>query len=120
MVMSSLLVVDDDETVRESVAAVLSAFGYGVIQAKDGLEAILLYRGMSASISLIIMDVVMPRMDGIAAARVIKEMNPFAKIILMSGYSEQPPMEVKPDGFIPKPFKSKNLRVIVEQVLQMA
>jgi len=116
--VGKLLVVDDDELMRECVTAMLTALGYEVIQAKDGLEALLVYQAMRDNIALIIMDIVMPRMDGIAATKVIKAADPSAKVILMSGHSECDPSEAKADAFLPKPFSSKTLRDTVEQILK--
>lgn len=117
--MCLLLVVDDDDLVRESVAAILASFGHDIIRASDGLEALTVYTAKHPSIDLIIMDIVMPKMDGIAAARAIKEIYPSARIILMSGHSDQCcPAEA--DAFLPKPFPSKTLYDTVEQVLRAA
>jgi len=118
--MCLMLVVDDEELVRESVSAILSSLGHEILQANDGLEALRIYRSMQGEISLIIMDVVMPRMDGIAASKIIKTVNPSAKVILMSGYSEQFVADGSPDAFLPKPFRSKDLTVTIERVLKMA
>ena len=117
--MGKLLVIEDDENLRESMVALLSAFGHEVIQAKDGLEGLMIYRIMSDDIALTIMDMEMPKMDGSAATRVIKEVKPSAKIILMTERSEQSPSDLKPDGFLYKPFKSQHLRKTVEEVLKL-
>jgi len=117
--VGKLLVVDDEAMIRESVAAILASFGFEVIEARDGLDALLIFQAKRAEIMLIIMDVSMPRMDGIAAANVIKAADPTAKVILMTGFTEIPlPVEV--DAILPKPFKSRVLRDTVAQVLKMA
>ena len=87
--MCLLLVVDDDDLVRESLAALLSLLGHDIIQARDGLEAAIIYLSKHDKIHLIIMDTVMPKMDGIAATKVIKKDHPSAKVILMTGKSDQ-------------------------------
>jgi len=116
--MSKLLVVDDDEMMRECVATILSAHGYEVVEAKDGLEALLVFQTLRDEIPLIIMDVMMPRMDGIAATAAIKESDPFVKILLMSGHSENDPAQTKADAFLPKPFLSKELLAMIDKLLQ--
>ena len=98
--MGKLLVVDDDEMVRVFVTAILATLGYDIVEAKDGLEALLVYQAMRSEISLIIMDIMMPRMDGIAATKVIKATDPSTKVILMSGHSEHDPAEAKADGLV--------------------
>jgi len=104
--------------VRVCVTAILAGLGYKIIEAKDGLEALLVYQAQRDDISLIIMDVMMPRMDGIAATKVIKVSNPSAKVILMSGHSEHDSAEAKADAFIHKPFTSKDLLETVQKVIQ--
>ena len=117
--MCLMLVVDDNDFVRECVAAILASLGHKIIYAVDGLEALTIYKAMYPMIRLVIMDIAMPKMDGIAATRAIKEAYPNAKVILMSGYADQLcPAEA--DAFLPKPFRSKTLCEIVEQVLKMA
>ncbi len=116
--MRKILVVDDDDLVRLSVTAILAATGYEVVEAKDGLEALQLHKKLGSKIVLVIMDILMPRLDGISAAQMIKEIDPSAKVILMSGYSEQLPSDAKVDAFLPKPFRSKELLRTIQQVLQ--
>ena len=114
-----MLVVDDDDLVREAVAAILASLGHEVIHARDGLEALTVYNAKYLEINLVIMDIVMPNMDGIAATRAIKDVHPSAKIILMSGYADQLcPAEA--DAFLPKPFMCRTFCETVEQVLKKA
>jgi YesN/AraC family two-component response regulator len=115
-----MLVADDEEMVRVSVAAILSIFGHEVLLAKDGVEALLIFQSRHREISIVLMDITMPQMDGVAAANKIKLINPSVKVILMSGYSEQLVTEGTTDAFLPKPFRSKDLNETVEHVLKMA
>jgi CheY-like chemotaxis protein len=117
IVMVKLLVVNDDEMMRICVTAILNALGYEVVEAKDGLEALLIYRARRAEISLIIMEIMMPRMDGIAATKVIKATEPTAKVILM-GHPGHDLLEVPADAFIYKPFNARDLKEAVRRVLQ--
>jgi len=118
MTLCLLLVVDDDEILRESVAAILSTLGHEIIHARDGLEALLIYKARHDKIHLVLMDIVMPKMDGITAAKAIKDAHPFAKIILMSGNPDK--TSAQADAFLSKPFRSKDLFAIVQQTLQIA
>jgi two-component system chemotaxis response regulator CheY len=115
--MRKLLVVDDDEMVRTCVTACLTALGYEVIQAENGLDAIDKYSSMGGEISLVIMDATMPKLDGINATRKIKELNPTSKVILMSGSAERPLTEVNPDAFLSKPFGGKELYQAIRHIL---
>lgn len=114
--MCLLLVVDDDDALREAMAAILAALGHDVLHARDGLEALHIHKAKHDQIHLILMDIKMPKMDGIAATKVIKETYPSAKIILMSGNPEHVPVEA--DAFLSKPFRSKDLFQIVHQTLE--
>jgi len=118
-VMGLLLIVDDDDLVRESVAAILANLGHDTLQAKDGLEAVQVFAARHREIHLVIMDVVMPNMDGIAATRAIMDAHPSAKIILMSGHSDQ---TIPPEAaaFLSKPFRSRTLGETVERILKRA
>jgi two-component system, cell cycle sensor histidine kinase and response regulator CckA len=112
-----LLVVIEDEMMRICVTAILDALGYEIVEAKDGLEALLIYRARRAEIALIIMEIIMPRMDGIATTKVIKATDPTAKVILM-GHPDHDLSEVPADTFIYKPFKAMDLKEAVRKVLQ--
>lgn len=116
--MSKLLIVDDDEMMRVCMVAILTSQGYEVVEAADGLEALMVFQTMRSEIPLIIMDVMMPRMDGIAAATAIKESDPSVKIILMSGHSENDPAQSKADAFLPKPFLTRELMAVIDRLLQ--
>jgi len=116
--MSKLLVVDDDEMMRICVATILSTQGYEVVEAKDGVEALQVFQAMRGEIPLIIMDVMMPRMDGITATRAIKESDPSTKVILMSGHSENDPLQSKADAFLAKPFLCKELMAVIDRLLR--
>jgi CheY-like chemotaxis protein len=116
--MSKLLVVDDDETVRESLREMLVSLKFDIVEAADGVEALLVYQAFRSEIQLVIMDIVMPRMDGIAATKAIKETNPYAKVILISAYSDKIPSSARPSAFLLKPFSRKDLCDIVQLVLK--
>ncbi len=115
--MVKLLVVNDNEMMRICVTAILDALGYEIIEAKDGLEALLIYRARRAEIALIIMEIIMPRMDGIAATKVIKATDPTAKVILI-GHPDHGLSEVPANAFIYKPFKAMDLKEAVRKILQ--
>ena len=114
--MGKLMIVDDNELIRESVAAVFFASGYDVVKVNNGLDALVSYEETFAEIKLVLMDVEMPRLDGISATKGIKIINPRAKVILMSGHTDQiPPCA---DAFLTKPFRSRDLLETIQLVLQ--
>ncbi|QDT09284.1 ATP-binding protein [Stieleria marina] len=90
-----ILLVDDEEIVRESFKELLMIAGYRVLTASNGVEALQQYQVHSDEISLVVSDTVMPEMDGVAMVDSILKTNEHAKIILLSGYSLSPPSFIK-------------------------
>jgi two-component system, cell cycle sensor histidine kinase and response regulator CckA len=117
-----VLMVDDEEIVRKVAKAALEMRGYGVILAADGLEAVKVFRQMSDSISLVILDLTMPLMGGEETLRHIRDIRPEVTVMLSSGYTETDAMRrFSADGlagFIQKPYTSARLRERVDAVLQ--
>lgn len=113
--MATILVADDEEAVRQLVAAVLQSAGHQVLTAANGLEAVALYRSYADRIGLVITDVRMPVMDGIQAFYRIRETRPDAKVIVMSGDSgDRSPGDAL---FLSKPFTLDGLRQAVAKAL---
>jgi two-component system cell cycle sensor histidine kinase/response regulator CckA len=117
----TVLVVDDDDMVRDVGEQMLKAFGYGVLVARNGKEAIRLCKASKERIDMIILDMIMPEMGGGEAFDGIKEINPKAKVLLWSGYSPNGQiseiLERGCDGFIQKPFSAKELSQKIRQIL---
>jgi CheY-like chemotaxis protein len=80
-----VLLVDDEEAVRKITEQTLQAFGYRVLTANDGAEAVALYAQHRQAVELVLTDMMMPVMDGVAAIEAIKRMNPDVKIVAASG-----------------------------------
>ena len=80
-----VLVVDDDATVRMITQQTLEAFGYQVLIAEDGAEAVARYVQHSSAIAAILLDMMMPVMDGMATIETLLQINPQVKIIASSG-----------------------------------
>lgn len=83
----TVLLVDDDAGVRESIRNVLEFAGYKVIEASDGIEALEIYKNKMDEISLIITDLIMPRMNGKVLYDKIMELNPSQRIVFISGHT---------------------------------
>lgn len=99
----TILFVDDEKQLRDLISALLTKCGYTVILAEDGHEATELFELCKGKIHLVVMDIVMPRKDGISAFRDMVSVCPESKIILMSGYQPShlnlentPPIMQKP------------------------
>ena len=112
-----ILLVDDQEPVREVARDMLEALGYEVITAADGLEGISRYRELFREIDLVILDMVMPNLSGGDCFRRMKEINPKARVVLSSGYSMDGSIQdVMNEGilaFIQKPYRLEELSCVV-------
>nr|WP_320134043.1 PAS domain S-box protein [uncultured Holophaga sp.] len=113
-----ILVVDDEAVLRESTAELLHELGYRVEMVENGREAVDFYRSHPGGVSLVLMDMTMPVMGGRDAFLALREMDPEAKVILMSGYSELDVTQAFRSGelsaFLPKPFRLTELAQVVE------
>ncbi len=109
----TILVVDDEQMVLKFVEFYLKDLGYNIMTAKDGEEAVNLYKQHIDTIKAVIMDVVMPNKDGIVAYEDLKKINPDANIFLMSGNPNSRSLFDKlPDiPFIPKPFNPYDIAI---------
>jgi PAS domain S-box-containing protein len=115
-----ILVVDDEASVRELVTAVLGRYGYRVLVAGNGIEAMALYTPRSAEIGLVITDVSMPEMGGGDLAIALSRLNPAVKILFMSGVGGALASEdnVPPGApLLVKPFAVDKLALAVRDAL---
>ncbi|RUM88209.1 MAG: hypothetical protein DSZ23_04735 [Thermodesulfatator sp.] len=118
----TILIADDEELVRDLACEILRPYGYRTIMAKNGKEAVSIYRSLFPEIRLVIMDVVMPEMDGIQAAKEILKSDPGARILFCSGYSsgaDLPEIQHRQPStmFIKKPFNPESLLKAVRRSL---
>ena len=115
----TILLVDDEQYVRELGEKVLTFHGYNVLLAKDGLEAIHIYQSAKDSIDLVILDLMMPNLSGRDAYKRLKEINPAVKVIICSGYGlDHEAMKELQGGvcsFIQKPYNLEQLAQAVRK-----
>ena len=115
-----ILVVEDAESIRKMVCAMLGAAGYRCLEAADGEEAYRMVAGAPNAIDLILTDVMMPKMGGPELARRVGNLRPQLRVVFMSGYSEDPvvrSIERSASLFLPKPFTAAALMDKVRQSL---
>ena len=117
---TTVLLVEDEDALRRVVRRMLESSGHRVVAAASAEEALTVFAREGASIDLVLTDLVMPGMDGIAlAARLTQERN--VKVLFMSGYSEHAALRkttLSPGvNFLQKPFAAADLRAILERVL---
>lgn len=116
-----ILVVDDEAGVREATKTSLETFNYKVVTASDGIEAIATYAEHRDRIDLILIDMLMPAMDGITTIRTIQKLNPQTKIIATSGLAAQDKFhgmtDIEVQAFLAKPYTAQELLQTMKQVL---
>ena len=117
-----ILVVDDEESIREITRGTLETFGYKVLTASDGTEALALYADKKNEIAVVLTDMVMPFMDGPATIRALQRMNPNVRIIAASGLgAAHRGGEGALEGvavFLNKPYTAEKLLKTLAQVLR--
>jgi two-component system cell cycle sensor histidine kinase/response regulator CckA len=113
-----ILIADDEPEMLKLLETVLKDLGYSVISATNGIEAV---ECAAEDVRLIILDMIMPEMDGVAALRAIRQKTPNVKVLVSSGYTspEKAPIleALGIDGFVQKPFEVVKLAAIVRDVL---
>jgi len=119
---NTVLVVEDEESIRKFACAVLGGYGYPVLAARDGEDALRIMGEFEGEISLLLTDVVMPRMGGRELFDRIRERNPAIKVLFMSGYTDDAIVHhgaLDPGtAFLQKPFSAISLARKVKEVLE--
>ncbi|MBI3675940.1 MAG: response regulator [Proteobacteria bacterium] len=117
----TILLVEDEESVRTFAARALKLRGYNVLEAAGGEDALEIVKSATSPIHLLITDVVMPNMDGPTLVRAVKRLRPEMAVIFMSGYAEEAfrrnDEKAEELHFLPKPFGLKQLAAKVKDVL---
>ena len=118
----TVLVVDDEETVRATSARILSRCGFEVVLAVDGREAVEKFKLRPQDFRFVLLDLTMPQMNGVEAFGQMKLLRPDVPVLLMSGYNEQAAVERFAGrglaGFIQKPFQMQTLLDRVRTILK--
>jgi PAS domain S-box-containing protein len=116
-----ILVIDDEDSVRRITQQTLKAFGYEVILASDGTEAVGIYAKRSNDIAAVLTDMTMPIMDGPATIQVLKRLNPEVRIIAASGLTNTGKAQASALGvthFLPKPYTAEALLRTLSRILE--
>ena len=117
----TILLAEDDAAVRSFARRVLEGAGYHVLEAQDGEEALAIYAGNGVKADLALLDVVMPRKNGLATYEAIRALNPQARVLFASGYSDNALQEVHIplDGqqLVLKPYNPADLLRRVREIL---
>ncbi len=117
----TVLVIDDEDVVRTVAQRTLEDCGYTVLTTSDGESGVRTFVDLADRISLVILDMTMPRISGIETLKLLRQADPDITVILSSGYSEQVARNHfagQPiSGFLPKPYKPSELLVKVREIL---
>ncbi len=118
----TILVVEDEDPLRNIAKEILTDLGYTVIEASDGKEALRICGDRSAKIDLIFTDVVMPKMNGLELKKHLRKLQPRIKILFTSGYESKRVMLEKTNrihqkNFIAKPYESMDLSKKIREIL---
>ena len=118
--VETILVVDDEEYIRDLVKRILSRAGYTVLEAANGEEAVEVYKRDLKSISMVILDLVMPEMGGKRCLDELVRVDPGVRVIVMTGFSaDQVDANLRKTvrGFLTKPPDMRRLVEMVQDVL---
>lgn len=121
MIQNSILVVDDEERMRKLIKDFLTAKGYIILEAEDGEKALEIFENNKNKISLILLDIMMPKLDGWSVLRQIRQESKVPVIMLTARGEEQDELfgfELGVDEYISKPFSPKILVARVDAILR--
>lgn len=117
----TVLLVEDEAALREITKEALETYGYRVLTANDGTEAVSLYVSNKDQIALVLCDLSMPSMDGPATIRALMKANPSVRIVVVSGFGEGEKLikDIGPNvrAFIPKPYAAEKLLKTIHTIL---
>ncbi len=116
-----ILVVDDEDMLRDVLKEVLEMVGFSALFANSGMEGIRLFKEHQEHIQLVLMDILMPEMDGLETYDEIKLLDPNMKFIFMSGFPDKDALAMRElteeHVFVRKPFSVKQIITQIRQVL---
>lgn len=115
-----ILIIDDNEEILGSLELFLNKKDYHVVSASNGLDGLKLYEAAKGDFDLVITDLVMPNIGGVALISIFKERTPELPIIAITGYGEQPESlarEAMANVVMEKPFKLDELEETIRRLL---
>ena len=116
-----ILVVDDEPAILKVTQATLETYNYQVLTANDGIEAIAVYAQNQQEIEVVVMDMMMPLMDGKTSILTLKKINPEVKIIAISGLIERQKITTETDSnitsFLAKPYSNDDLLQKIHEII---
>ncbi len=117
----TVLVVDDEETMRSTVARMMRLLGLDPVLASDGREGVEIFRAQPEKFALVLLDLTMPHMDGEQTFTELRRLRPDVRVVLMSGFNAQEALVRFPGkglaSFLQKPFTIDAVRAVLQDVL---
>lgn len=120
----TILFVDDESSIRRLGQTILERNGFMVFQAKDGSEALEIFKREKSRIDLVVLDLTMPNRSGEEVLRALRDLDPDVKIIISSGHHTDGSLpllqDMGADGFVPKPYLPSDLLRTIRSILDRA
>lgn len=117
--MAKILVVDDAEFLRVRISKMLSSEGHDILEAENGAKAVETYQ--SSKPDMVLMDITMPEMDGLAALREIKKIDPAAKVVMLTALGQESvvleAIKAGARDFVVKPFEKERVLSAVAKLI---
>ena len=117
----TVFIVDDEALVRNAARSTLQRYGYRIIEAKDGREAVLVFQQFAEEIDLVLLDLTMPYMNGEEVLRELQIIKPAVRVLLSSGFNEVEAIHrftgKRLAGFLQKPYTSATLANVVRRII---
>jgi len=115
--IGTILVADDDAAQRNGISGLFERFGFAVIQASSGQEAVELFNIHHDGITLVIVDISLPDVGGLDATKRIRGIDPASKILFCTSAIDQLALDLVPEAFVRKPYNGRVLWDTVQQIL---
>jgi two-component system, cell cycle sensor histidine kinase and response regulator CckA len=116
-----ILLVEDEETLRESISTYLELHGYKVLEAENGAQALHIAVQHADSIQVLLTDIILPKLNGVELAREVSKMSPRVAILFMSGYTDHELIDYgsasSTAGFLQKPFALQALLTKLREMI---
>jgi CheY-like chemotaxis protein len=111
----TVLVIDDEDLVRDVVARMIEDLGYAALTAADGVAGLAVVA--QQRVDAVLVDLTMPRMNGVDVVAALRASHPQLPIVLCTGYDRDGKGPVKADAYLPKPFRMEALEEILAKLL---
>ncbi len=116
----TVLVIDDEDMIRDMAVKTLESFGYNALEAADGKAGVAVYRKNHHFIDAVLLDIIMPKMSGVETFKQLLQINPNVKVIIASGHitnQEQKKLFARATAYLDKPYQIMELKQILHSII---